>query len=434
MVAPVVISSSEPELAPPFVAHGEQTITLDRRSFVATAASLAAAAMSAPVAANVPPRPRIVRADDPLGVRDDFPIVKSRTFLNSAYIAPIPKQVVAAGVAFLEEKANNSFQLGPLLRKCDEVRAQFARLINAASPDEIGLLFATGEGENVVAAGLDLKAGDNIVIDELHYDTEFVLYRTLEKMKGVQLRIAKHRNGVVDATDIEPLVDTRTRLVSVAWVSHRNGLRHDMRSVADVAHAKGALFYTDAIQAVGSFPIDVQAAGVDFLCAGSYKWLLAGWGVAPFYARSDVSERLTLDRFGEMNGREQPDHSFAIETNAKRFDYCSRAFGDVYALSAGLSYLEQVGVERIEELTVNGLARRLQDGLSQQGHRLFTPMGNRSSIVTAYMTRPAAEVRAAFDAARVEVTIRDGSIRIAPALFNNSDDIDRCLEVTKRLV
>ena len=54
--------------------------------------------------------------------------------------------------------------------------------------------------------------------------------------------------------------------------------------------------------------------------------------------------------------------------------------------------------------------------------------------MTAYMTRPAAEVRAAFDAARVEVTIRDRSIRIAPALFNNSDDIDRCLEVTKRLV
>lgn len=54
----------------------------------------------------------------------------------------------------------SSFQLGPLLRKCDEVRAQFARLINAASPDEIGLLFSTGEGENVIAAGLGLEAGD----------------------------------------------------------------------------------------------------------------------------------------------------------------------------------------------------------------------------------------------------------------------------------
>ena len=407
---------------------------LDRRSFVATAASIAAAAMAGPAAVSAAPSPRGDRADDPLGLRDDFPIVHNRVFLNSAYIAPIPRQVVAAGHAFLEEKSNNSFQLGPLLAKCDDVRAQFARLINAASPDEIGLLYSTAEGENVVAAGLDLKAGDNVVIDELHYDTEFALYRTLEKTKGIQLRIAKHRNGTVDATDIEPLVDRRTRLVSVAWVSHRNGFRHDMRRIADVAHAKGALVYVDAIQAVGTFPIDVRASGVDFLCAGSYKWLLAGWGVAPFYVRTDAADRLTLDRFGEMNASELPDHSFGIETNAKRFDYCSRAFGDVYALSAGLAYLETVGVARIEEHTVNGLAVRLQEGLLKQGHRLFTPVGNRSSIVTVYSTKSATDIHAAFDAAKVEVTIRSGSIRIAPALFNIVDDIDRCLEVTKKLL
>ena len=379
-------------------------------------------------------RPRIAHSDDPLGVRNDFPIVNNRVFLNSAYIAPVPKQVVAAGAAFLEEKANNSFQLGPLLKKCDEVRGQFARLINAASPTEIGLLYSTAEGENVVAAGLELKSGDNVVIDELHYDTEFALYRTLEKTKGVQLRIAKHRNGTVDSSDFEPLVDTRTRLVSVAWVSHRNGFRHDMKPIVDVAHAKGALVYVDAIQAVGSFPIDVRATGVDFLCAGSYKWLLAGWGVAPFYVRTAVADRLKLDRFGEMNANELPDHSFEIETNATRFDYCSRAFGDVYALSAGLAYLEKVGVPRISDHAVDGLSRRLQEGLINQGHKLFTPTGNRSSIVTMYSTRPAADLRTAFNAAKVEVTIRNGTIRIAPALFNITDDIDRCLEVTKKLV
>ena len=408
-------------------------MSLDRRSFVAAAVSLTAGAVARPSAAMELPAP-LGGPDDPLGVRADFPITRQRTFLNSAYIAPIPRQVVDAGHAFLQEKANNSFQLGPLLRKCDEVRAQFARLINAAAPNEVGLLYSTGEGENVVAAGLDLKQGDNVVIDELHYDTEFVLYRMLEKTRGIELRIAKHRNGVVDATDFEPLVDSRTRLVSVAWVSHRNGLRHDMRAIADVAHAKGALFYTDAIQAVGTFPIDVQASGVDVLCSGSYKWLLAGWGVAPLYVRSGIADRLKLDRFGEMHvERELPDHSYDITTNAKRFDYVSRAFGDVYALGAGLTYLERVGVARIEAHTVDGLARRLQQGLASQGHRLFTPTGNRSSIVTFYTTKPTADVRAAFTAANVEVTVRDGTVRISPALFNNEEEIDRCLEATKRL-
>ncbi len=316
----------------------------DRRSFIRAAASLAAVSAAGPLSASAPSSSVRGSPDDPLGVRADFPIVGNQTFLNSAYIAPIPRQVVAAGQAFLEEKANHSFELGPLLRKCDEVRAQFARLIGAASPEEIGLLYSTAEGENVVAAGLGLTAGDNVVIDELHYDTEFALYGMLQKLRGVELRIAKHRNGAVEASDFEPLVDRRTRLVSVAWVSHRNGWRHDMKSIAEVAHARGALVYADAIQAVGSFPIDVVAEDVDLLCAGSYKWLLAGWGVAPLYVRSSIADRLQLDRYGEMNtGRELPDHSYEVPTGARRFDYCSRAFGDVYTLSAGLSYLERVG-------------------------------------------------------------------------------------------
>ena len=411
---------------------------LDRRSFVAATAAMAAASVTVPTetAASVADATAQGRSslDDPLGVRDDFPIVRERTFLNSAYIAPIPRQVVAAGTAFLEEKARNSFQLGPLLGKCNEVRAQFARLIGAASPDEIGLLYSTAEGENVVAAGLDLKAGDNVVIDELHYDTEFVLYRKLAKLKGIELRIARHRNGVVDASDFEPLVDARTRLVSVAWVSHRNGLRHDLKAIADVAHAKGALVYADAIQAVGTFPIDVVASGVDVLCAGSYKWLLAGWGVAPLYVRTAIADRLQLDRYGEMNaGRLLPNDDYEIPASARRFDYCSRAFGDVYALSAGLAYLERVGVARIARHTIDDLALRLQNGLSNQGHRLFTPLGNRSAIVTFYTARPTADLRAAFQAANVEVTVRDGTVRIAAALFNNADEIDRCLAVTRRL-
>jgi selenocysteine lyase/cysteine desulfurase len=133
-------------------------------------------------------------------------------------------------------------------------------------------------------------------------------------------------------------------------------------------------------------------------------------------------------------GRELPDHSYEIPTNAKRFDYCSRAFGDVYALGAGLAYLEKVGVDRIERHTIDGLTRQLQIGLDKQGHRLFTPMGNRSAIVTFYTTKAATEVRAAFQSAKVEVTVRDGTVRIAPALFNNADDIERCLAVTKKLV
>ncbi len=181
------------------------------------------------------------------------------------------------------------------------------------------------------------------------------------------------------------------------------------------------------------FPIDVQAAGVDALCCGSYKWMLAGFGIAPFFIRRELNDRIRLDRFGEFQiDRELPDHHFELAKTARRFDYCSRAFGPARELSAALAYLEKVGIARIEEHAV-GLAHRLYEGLSKQGHRLFTPPGNRSSIVTMYATKPMADVRAAFHAAKVDVTVRDGEVRIAPALFNTVDEVDACLEVTRRL-
>jgi selenocysteine lyase/cysteine desulfurase len=403
-----------------------QSAKPSRRALLAGA--LAAGPASA-TAALPPGEP----ASSPLDVRADFPIVASgRTFLNSAYITPIPRQVAAAAAAFAEAKATRPMEVGALLRGCERVRGQFARLINAA-PDEVGLLFSTAEGENVVANGLDLKPGDNVVIDDLHYDTEFVLYRRLEKTRGIELRVARNRGGAVETKDFAPLIDDRTRLVSVAWVSHRNGFRHEMRPLCDLAHARGALVYADAIQAAGTIAIDVKAADVDFLCAGGYKWLLAGWGVAPFYVRRALSQRLTLDRHGEFHAdRELPDGDFQIDATARRFDYSSRAFGEVHALSAGLAYLDQIGVLNIETHGV-GLALELRKGLSMQGHRLLTPSDNRAPIVAFDVAQPMEAVSAAFAAAKIDVTVRGGRVRIAPALFNTAEDIARCLAVTKSL-
>ncbi|MBC7893914.1 MAG: aminotransferase class V-fold PLP-dependent enzyme [Cytophagaceae bacterium] len=405
---------------------------ISRRSFVATAASLAAAAKASPAWAAGTPSALV--SDDPLGVRADFPVASTRTYLNSAYIAPVPRQVVAAGQAFVEAKAVQPISLGDMLRKTNEVRAQFARLVNAGT-DEIGFLFSTSEGENIVANSLDLGRGDNVVIDELHYETEFVLYREMEKRHGIELRVAKHRDGVVTAKHMEPLVDKRTRLVSVAWVSHQNGYRHDLRPIADLAHAHGALCYVDGIQAVGMFPTDVKQAGIDFLCAGTYKWLLGSFGVAPFYIRRELLDRVRLDRFGALHvAKELPDGQFEIHKTARRFDYSTLPFCEVYQLGAGLAYLEKVGVSRIEQHTVP-LAHALREGLVKQGYRVFTPPNNASSIVSYFVDKDPAVLRSAFEAARVDVTVRDTKmVRVSPALFNTDEDIARFLDVTRTLV
>jgi selenocysteine lyase/cysteine desulfurase len=280
---------------------------------------------------------------------------------------------------------------------------------------------------------MQLTRGDNVVIDELHYETEFVLYSHLAKTTGVELRVARARGGAVTAKEFEPLVNGRTKLVSVAWVSHQNGFRHDMRPIADLAHAHGAFFYTDGIQAVGMFPVDVKAAGVDAMAIGTYKWVLGAYGVAPFYVRREVMERLTLDRYGALHVEKQlGPQDFQIYKTAKRFDYATLAFGPVYQLGAGLSYLERVGVARIETHTVE-LAQRLHRGLRTLGFEVTTPEGNRSSIVAFRVQKPEDTIQRRLAETKTQVSVRENGtqIRVSPALFNTVDDIDRFLTVAE---
>ena len=398
---------------------------LNRRQFIGVASSVAALR---PLSGQ----PARTATDDPLGIRRDFGVTQHGLYLNSAYITPVPQPVVDTARVFAERKASKPIPLDEMLKKTDEVRGQFARLVGA-DPEEIAFLFSTSEGENIVAAALDLQSGDNVVVDELHYNTTFVLYRHLEATRGIELRIVKHRDGRVTSDDFARAVDKRTRLVSVAWVSHQNGFRHDLRPLADLAHAHGAILYSDAVQALGMFPADVREAGVDSLASGTYKWLLGGFGVAPFFVRRELLDRIRVDRLGALHvARELGGHRYEIYSSAKKFEYATLPFAEIYQLGAALGYLERVGVDRIERHTV-ALAQELREGLQGLGFRLFTPPGNRSSIVSIHLDQHQARAREVLERHDVQVSFREkgSQIRVSPALFNTGEEIRQFLDIAK---
>ncbi len=321
-----------------------------------------------------------------------------------------------------------------MLARTNEVRDKFARLVSVSS-DEIGFLYATTEGENIVARQIGLERGDNVVVDELHYSTSYILYKHLEETLGIELRIARQRGGAVPNSEFERLVDARTRLISVAWVSHQNGFRHDMKGLGELAHAHGAYLYTDAVQAVGMFPTQLGETGIDFLASGTYKWLLAGYGVAPFFVRRELLDRVRPDRVGALQDEEElGDYRYRLYKGARAFEYATLAFDAVYQLGAALDYLARVGVERIGKHTI-ALAQRLRSGLVERGLRVLTPPHNASSIVSFVHGRDPDTVRAIMEENGIKVSFReDGTqIRAGIALFNNAADIDRLLEVTARL-
>lgn len=400
---------------------------LDRREFLVSAAAGVAEARTRARAASP-------RSWDAASAREDFPAASRSAYLNTPYIGPVPRSVEQAGIDFVRAKAENPISLAAMLDKTNEARKKFAELFGAAT-NEIGFLSATSEGENLVTSALDLGPGDNVVVDDLHYTTTYVLYKTLEKKKGIELRIAPSVEGRADRENFEPYVDSRTRLLSVSWVSHQNGFRHDLRDLAALAHAHGALLYADGIQALGMFRTNLREEGVDFVASGTYKWLFASYGVAPFFIREEHLDRIPPDRMGALSlESEGPNHAFRLYPSARKYEYATLAFGPLYQLDAALDYLTRAGLGSVEDHTVP-LAHEMRRGLSDMGFRLRTPSKNGSAIVAFIHGKDPEKAQEVFERREVRVSFREGGtqIRAGAALFNNKEDVQRLLEAAEEL-
>jgi cysteine desulfurase/selenocysteine lyase len=375
---------------------------------------------------------------DPLGVRKDFPALREYTFLNTAYTGLIPQAVVDAAREWTNTRAGRTFTVGEMLAKADEVRKLYAAMFGAGE-DEIAFLSSTTEGENLVVNSLDFKGGDNVVYDDLVYPSTPVIYQRLADTKGVEIRVVKSRNGAAPVEEFAKLVNGRTRLISVAWINNNSGYRHDMKALAALAHSNGAYLYSDAVQFMGTGPVDLRAEGVDFCTSGSYKWLMAGFGIATFYVRREL-----LDRIHPSNvGWRSPNRAESRKT-AKQLEYATPSFGDLYELDAALKYLQRVGLDNIEARSQT-LVKRFRSGLAERKMPIATPDNTRSPIVSFYIRKRSAEAAKILEAERVKVSLQEVApapsagaapltrVRVAIAFFNNEADVDRMLAVADRL-
>ena len=238
---------------------------LNRRRFLTTSAAAGLATIPGiPAAGRDLPSARTGSDDDPLGVRPSFPVTKEFAYLNTASVGPLPVPVRDA----LHRYADNKMHRRDAAAGREAIAGALARFADmfGADEDELAFLYATSGAENIIVGAMEWRTGDNVVVDELHFVTTFVLYRELERRAGVELRIIPSRDGVVTVDDFAARTDSRTRLLSVAWVSNRNGFRYDLPALADLAHIHGAYLYAAAIQAWGTFPTNLHDERVAFAC------------------------------------------------------------------------------------------------------------------------------------------------------------------------
>ncbi len=416
---------------------------LNRRDLLAQAGLLAATAKFAP-AAN--------RGKNVSGIltRSDFPIAETQTYLNAAGWHPMPTASARAMKAYVDYKNTGRIESKDVdpsipvpemfarLTRSKEVKEQFAKLINA-KPTEIAYVQSTMAGESIVAGGLGLpKSGANVVTDALHFEGSLYLYRELEK-QGLEIRVAMPRDGRIEMRDMEKLVDRKTRLVAISLVSYVNGFKHDLKSIADLAHSHGAYAYADIIQAAGCIPVDVLASGIDCAACGSYKWLMGDMGLGFLYVREDLQGKVIKPtQYGWRQARNFEYHIFPNDSpNPQPFTYERMAEAAGYyelgtvanavsaALSVSLENIHKLGVENIRA-HVKPLTDRVQKELPALGYPSMTPSDTPTPIVTFVVKDPDKTI-GKLKKANVTAKVVQHQLRISPSVFNDQQDIDKLL-------
>lgn len=382
--------------------------------------------------------------ENELPARSAFVTPQYEVCLNNARWHPLSNGARKAVEAYHDYKAQGvNRQQGLTSPTSIAVKNSFANLIHA-TPDEIAYVQSTTAGENLVVSALGLThPGDfNIVTDALHFEGSLYLYTQLQQ-RGVQVRIVKPRvttSGawIIDPTDIEKAVDSKTKLIAVSLVSWVNGFTHNAKQLADLAHAHGAKLYLDVVQAAGVVPIDVQAIGVDFLAAATYKWLMGDFGLGFLYARKSVLPSLqrtqwSFRQFSDMEYHTLPGDkpgtypaSFdQLETAAGYFELGTYSNAVLAALSYSLPWLQQLGIHNIQQHahTLHTILRKEMPGL---GYACITPEDAQAAILS-FSVHDDATTAAKLKKANVDVSLIPGRMRVSPSVYNNEADIHALL-------
>lgn len=377
----------------------------------------------------------------------DFAFEEGTTYLNAAYTHPIPRVSVEAARRAAELRGTMRPTMAPPSGPARPTpKALFAQLINA-KPAEIAHVSSTSAGENLVVRALELehRRDGNVVTDGLHFEGALMNLDVLRR-RGLDVRVVPPTaDARIDFRDLERAVDKRTRLIEISAAAMYNGFQHDLKAVADLAHAHGALVYVDIVHAAGAEPLDVKASGIDFAACSSFKWLMGDFGLGFLYAREEVWDTITRPVVSYYQAASaEPNYPPHLPSGAYEpvtYEFSRSAAGlfemgsltgsaevGVALLASSLAYVQALGVARIQAHRLPLIAK-LQQEMPRLGFTAVTPAGATSGIVTfAREGLLASDVPKRLAAAKINVRVAANWMRISPSVYNDMADIERLLE------
>ena len=398
----------------------------------------------------------------------DFPLLAANpglSFLDSAATAQRPAAVLDAERRFYETM--NANPLRGLYRlsveataAIDDARAHVASFIgavdDAGKPQGNQIVFTRNASEslNLVAQTLGrtvVGPGDDVVISIMEHHSNIIPWQQLCREVGANLVYLRMDDDYrITPEEVAKRIGPRAKIVSVTQVSNVLGVENDVAAIGRRAHEMGAYFVVDGAQSVPHVHVDVRAIGCDLMAFSAHK-LGGPMGIGVLWGTSEVLD--AMPPF--LTGGEMIDS--VTETDAvwapvpQKFEAGTQDAAGIYAFDADLTYLESIGMEKVEErerILARYLTERLasldfvdvigpEDGSRHVGAVSFNVRGVHPHDVASILDMNDVCIRAGHHCAQpllLELGVENNATcRASVAFYNDKQDIDRLVDALEQV-
>lgn len=360
--------------------------------------------------------------------REEFPVTQNLVYLNHAAVAPLPRRSAVA----MQKWAQEALDFGSLhyerwMDAYERVRVAAARLIGA-DRGEIALVKNTSEGISMIAQGIDWRPGDRIVAFREEFPSNYYPWLRLEEQGCVV-----HWLSAEDPLEQIEAACRGARFLAISFVQYLSGFRADLKAIGEICRRHDCFFFVDAIQGLGAFPLDVEAAHIDALSADGHKWLLGPEGCGVLYVRKSRQDSITPKEFGWTNVAGYADYAsrdMTLRSDAGRYECGTLNTIGCYGLRASMELLLEVGVERVSE-AVTARADQLAEGAMKKGYELPGQRTVENSAGIVALQKPGIDSRSVVYQLKQKGIIaapRQGWVRFSPHFYISPEDIERVIE------
>ena len=371
--------------------------------------------------------------------RDLFEIPEDIAYLNCAYMSPQLRQAREIGERAVSRKSR-PWEVTPdqFFEDAEVVRTLFARLVSGDTGG-VAIVPSVSYGISVAAANVSVGDGEKIVILEDQFPSNVYSWRELAYWSGARLVTVPRPEDSDWTRALVEEIDADTAVVAAPNCHWTDGSLVDLARVGKSVREAGAALVVDGIQSLGALPFDASEVRPDFLVATSYKWLLGPYGVGFMYVdekhrEGNPIEHNWINRRGSEDFAQLVDYQDAFQPGARRYDVGERSNFVLLPMAAeALRQILDWGVENVSE-NIGALTDLIEERAEELG--IFTtPKEKRARHMIGLMLGPDTpdDLAGRLTTHNVFVSVRGGTVRVSPHLYNTEEDVDRFFDVLGRV-